>query len=45
VEKPRLRRRRFYRLTTAGEKILASQRRSWLEFVNAVNRITGVSHA
>jgi transcriptional regulator len=45
VEKPRQRRRRFYRLTAAGEKILASQRRSWREFVTAVNRITGVSHA
>jgi transcriptional regulator len=45
VEKPRQRRRRFYRLTAAGQKILASQRRSWHEFVNAVNRITGVSHA
>ncbi|MGH7653609.1 MAG: PadR family transcriptional regulator [Gemmatimonadaceae bacterium] len=45
VEKPRQRRRRFYRLTAAGGKILASQRRSWHEFVNAVNRITGVSHA
>lgn len=45
VEKPRQRRRRFYRLTAAGGKILASQRRNWREFVNAVNRITGVSHA
>lgn len=45
VEKARQRRRRYYRLTPAGAKVLARQRRSWLEFVAAINRITKVRHA
>lgn len=45
VEKAGLRRRRYYRLTTEGKKILAAQRSSWLEFVEAVNRITGIENA
>jgi PadR family transcriptional regulator PadR len=45
VEKPNQRRRRYYRLTAAGKKILAAQRNSWLEFVQAINRITGIEHA
>ena len=45
VEKPNQRRRRYYRLTAAGKKVLASQRSSWLEFVEAINRITGIEHA
>jgi hypothetical protein len=28
-----LRRRRYYRLTSEGQKVLASQRRGWLAFV------------
>src|SRR5918996_2251075 len=32
VEKPGQRRRRFYRLTPPGKKILAKQRDGWLEF-------------
>jgi PadR family transcriptional regulator PadR len=43
VEKAGQRRRRYYRLTAAGEKILAAQREGWREFVGAINRIT--SHA
>ena len=31
VEKPNERRKRFYRLTAAGKKALAAQRKSWLE--------------
>jgi len=45
VEKPGQRRRRYYRLTAAGHKVLAEQRSTWLRFVGAVNRIAGVSHA
>src|SRR6185295_3206829 len=45
VEKPNQRRRRYYRLTAEGKKVLAAQRTSWLEFVEAINRITGIEHA
>jgi PadR family transcriptional regulator PadR len=45
VERPGQRRRRYYRLTSEGKKILAAQRNSWLEFVQAINRITGIEHA
>ncbi len=45
VEKPNQRRRRYYRLTTQGQKTLARQRQSWREFVSAVGRITGEEHA
>ena len=41
VEKANERRRRFYRLTPAGRKVLAAQRDVWRDFVEAVNRITG----
>src|SRR5438477_5788455 len=44
VEKAGERRRRYYRLTPAGRKALAEQRRSWREFVRALNRLTGFSH-
>jgi PadR family transcriptional regulator PadR len=44
VEKANQRRRRYYRLTAEGKKILAAQRNSWLEFVQAINRITGIEH-
>jgi PadR family transcriptional regulator len=45
VERPSQRRRRYYRLTAEGKRILAAQRNSWLEFVQAINRITGIEHA
>ena len=45
VEKPGQRRRRYYRLTRAGKKILAAQRDGWREFVTAVGRITGIEYA
>jgi PadR family transcriptional regulator len=45
VEEPGQRRRRFYRLTAEGGRVLAAQRRTWREFVEAINRITGVEHA
>lgn len=45
VEKGGQRRRRYYRLTPEGRKILASQRRGWKAFVQAINRITETEHA
>ena len=45
VEKVNQRRRRYYRLTAEGKKVLAAQRNSWREFVEAINRITGIAHA
>ncbi len=45
VEKPGQRRRRYYRLTAAGKKVLAAQRNSWREFVEAISLITGIEHA
>ena len=41
VEKPGERRRRVYRLTTEGRRVLAAQRRTWTAFVRAVHRVTG----
>jgi len=45
VEEPGERRRRFYSLTPLGKRTLEAERRSWLEFVDAVQRITGFGHA
>jgi transcriptional regulator len=45
VEKAGERRRRFYRLTPEGRRVLARQRRTWQTFVDAVARITGGEHA
>src|SRR2546430_766297 len=42
VEKPGQRRRRYYRLTPAGKKVLASQRHRWLELVGAIGRNNGI---
>ena len=45
VEKPGQRRRRFYKLTPEGKKVLRAQRSTWQSFVTAINRISGVEHA
>jgi PadR family transcriptional regulator, regulatory protein PadR len=45
VEKPSQRRRRFYKLTADGRRVLARQRHTWREFVRAMRLITGVDHA
>lgn len=45
VEKPGQRRRRYYRLTTEGRKVLKAHRSTWLEFVAAINRIAGLENA
>ena len=45
VEAAGERRRRYYKLTRAGRKILAEQRRSWGEFIAALQRAGGLEHA
>jgi len=45
VEKPGQRRRRYYRLTRAGKKVLSEQRRSWAAFLTAVQRGGGLENA
>lgn len=44
VEKAGERRRRFYKLTAPGRKVLAAQRETWKTFVESVARITGGEH-
>ena len=43
VEKAGQRRRRFYKLTAAGQKILAQQRRTWRDFFAALDRVAGIN--
>jgi len=45
LEKPRQRRRRYYRLTPKGKRVLSMQRAGWRDFVEAITLITGVQHA
>ena len=45
IEKAGQRRRRYYRLTAAGARVLEAQRNTWRDFVEAITRITGVEHA
>ena len=45
VEKAAQRRRRYYRLTPQGEKVLEQQRRGWKQFASAVSGLAGVEHA
>lgn len=45
VEKAGERRRRFYRLTPAGTKVLERQRAQWSAYAAAVARIAGVEYA
>jgi hypothetical protein len=45
VEKTGQRRRRYYRLTLEGRRVLASQRNTWRTFVAAMQLITGVDNA
>jgi PadR family transcriptional regulator PadR len=42
VEKAGQRRRRFYRITAEGRRVLAAQRSTWQEFVAAINRVVGI---
>ena len=45
VEKAGQRRRRYYRLTPSGRKVLEKQRQSWRAFAQAIGRIVGAQHA
>jgi PadR family transcriptional regulator PadR len=45
VEKAGQRRRRYYRLTAAGRKMLASQRSVWRNFFEGLNRVARIRHA
>jgi transcriptional regulator len=45
VEKAGQRRRRYYRLTADGRRILDAQRHTWRAFAAAIARVTGVEHA
>jgi transcriptional regulator len=45
VEKAGQRRRRYYRLTGEGRKVLGAQQQRWRLFVEAIHRITGVDFA
>jgi PadR family transcriptional regulator, regulatory protein PadR len=45
VEKAGQRRRRYYKLTSAGRRVLAEQRRSWSTFMAALQRAGGLENA
>jgi len=45
VEKANQRRRRFYRLTPTGRKVLEQQKKRWTAFAQAIGRIVGPQHA
>jgi PadR family transcriptional regulator PadR len=45
VEHPGERRRRYYRLTPAGRRVLVDQKDTWRAFVAGVNRVVRTSHA
>jgi PadR family transcriptional regulator len=45
VEKAGHRRRRYYKLTREGRKVLSEQRQSWREFVAALQAAGGLEHA
>jgi PadR family transcriptional regulator, regulatory protein PadR len=45
VEKAGHRRRRYYKLTAPGREMLKAQRTTWLDFVDAIRRITEAENA
>jgi transcriptional regulator len=45
IDKAGQRRRRHYRLTIAGRKVLRTQRSNWQTFAAAINRIAGIENA
>lgn len=45
VERAGERRRRYYRVTASGQRVLGAQQRAWDAFVESVRRITGGEHA
>lgn len=42
VEKAGQRRRRYYRITPAGRRVLASQRTRWEQFIAALSQLAGL---
>lgn len=45
VEKAGERRRRFYKLTAAGRKVLEEQRQTWSDFFAALDRVAKINPA
>jgi transcriptional regulator len=45
VEKAGTRRRRYYRLTAEGRRVLGTQRGVWQEFLEALDRVARIRHA
>lgn len=45
IERAGERRRRFYRLTASGRKVLGARRRVWREFVEALDQVAKIRHA
>jgi len=45
VERAGERRRRFYKLTAEGRRVLTRQRKTWTTFVAAIAQLTGGEHA
>jgi transcriptional regulator len=45
LEKAGERRRRYYKLTAEGRRVLAQQRQTWASFVDGVRLVTGDDHA
>ena len=45
IEKEGQRRRRYYKLTPDGRRVLGEQRTAWRAFVTAINRIAGIGEA
>jgi transcriptional regulator len=45
IERPGVRRRRYYRITDSGRRLLASHREDWRRFVAALHAVAGVSYA
>jgi DNA-binding PadR family transcriptional regulator len=45
VEKAGQQRRRYYRLTSDGRRVLAERRKSWSAFMQAVKRAAGLDYA
>jgi transcriptional regulator len=45
VEKAGQRRRRYYRLTREGRRVLAERRKTWSSFIKAIQQAAGVEYA
>ena len=45
VEKAGERRKRYYRITAEGRRVLARHRSRWEEFIAALTRVAGIRHA